>query len=104
VELIDPLTLAPLDIDALHRSVRKTGRLVLVEEAAGDATAVMGTAARLLADAGTFAAMQAPPQIVRGLPVPMPSAVEQEQAVLPSAGQLRAAIEQVLDGQRWRPK
>src|SRR3954453_7148382 len=33
VELIDPPTLWPLDIDAVTRSVRKTGRLAIVQEA-----------------------------------------------------------------------
>ncbi len=100
VEVIDPLTLAPLDIGSLRRSVRKTGRLVLVEEASGDATATMGIAARLLADAGTFAALRAAPQLVLGQPVPMPSALAKEEAVLPSADQLRAAVERSLRAAR----
>jgi pyruvate dehydrogenase E1 component beta subunit len=32
VEVIDPRTLVPLDIDTILRSVRKTGRLIVVEE------------------------------------------------------------------------
>lgn len=31
-EVIDPRTVKPLDVDAIHRSVKKTGRLVVVEE------------------------------------------------------------------------
>src|SRR4029077_18648722 len=33
VELIDPRTVAPLDIETVARSVRKTGRLLIVDEA-----------------------------------------------------------------------
>ncbi len=36
VEVIDPRTLEPLDIEAIVESVRKTGRLVVVDEAYGD--------------------------------------------------------------------
>jgi pyruvate dehydrogenase E1 component beta subunit len=35
VEVIDPRTLVPLDVDAVLRSVRKTGRLLVVEESHG---------------------------------------------------------------------
>ena len=35
VEVIDPRTVAPLDVETILRSVRKTGRLLIVDEAFG---------------------------------------------------------------------
>jgi pyruvate/2-oxoglutarate/acetoin dehydrogenase E1 component len=99
VELIDPLTLAPLDVGTIRGSVRRTGRLVLVEDAAGDFAASRALAALVTEDPSTFAALAAAPRWVTGAPVPMPAAAALEEQVLPSARQVVGAVTAVL-GQR----
>jgi 2-oxoisovalerate dehydrogenase E1 component len=51
VELIDPRTVAPLDVDTIRRSVQKTGRLLIVDEAFGP-FGVGAEIAAQIADAG----------------------------------------------------
>jgi pyruvate dehydrogenase E1 component beta subunit len=80
-DVVDLLTLAPLDERAIHDSVRKTGRVVVVQEApmsfgpAGELTA-------RLADA-SFLYLEAPIARVTGYDTPMPF-FAREQAYLPS--------------------
>jgi pyruvate dehydrogenase E1 component beta subunit len=103
VELIDPLTLSPLDIGTIRESVRKTRAVVLVDEASGDSQVIAGMAAQLTSDPATFARLLAPPQFVAGLKVPMPAALGLERAVLPTSAKVEQAVREVagaVAGQR----
>lgn len=88
IELIDPRTLVPLDEDALIASVRKTGRVVIVDEARDTCSAASHIAA-VLADRA-FEALEAPVKRVTVRNVCMPYAPNAEKHVLPGA----EAIEQ----------
>lgn len=94
-EVIDPLTLLPLDTETLWTSVRKTGRLVIAHED----TLTGGWGAEVAARAADecLYALQAPIKRVAALDVPVPYAPVLEQAVVPSTERIEAAVREVCD-------
>src|SRR5712691_7691982 len=96
VEVVDPRTLVPLDVDTLHTSARKTGRVVIVDEAPATCSAASEIAALLVEDPETFRALKAPIRRVCAAPVPVPYSPPLEQAALPRRGQIKAAVYEVL--------
>jgi pyruvate dehydrogenase E1 component beta subunit len=100
VEVIDPRTLVPLDVETLRGSVRKTGRLVIVDEAPATCSAASEIAAIVVEDRETFHALKAPVQRVCAAPVPVPYSPVLEQAALPDRARIAAAIRRVLDESR----
>lgn len=71
-EVIDPRTLAPLDMDTIHASVRKTGRLIVADEAPPVASVSADIAARVAEDPASFSALKAPVARVTALEAPIP--------------------------------
>jgi pyruvate dehydrogenase E1 component beta subunit len=96
VEVVDPRTLVPLDVDTVHASVRKTGRVVIVDEAPATCSAASEIAALIVEDPETFRALKAPVRRVCAAPVPVPYSPPLEQAALPSREDIRAAVYAVL--------
>jgi pyruvate/2-oxoglutarate/acetoin dehydrogenase E1 component len=94
VEIIDPRTLEPLDIDTIVRSVRKTGRLVVVDED----TERCGVGAEIGAQVieRAFDALKAPVQRVANPNLPVPYSRPLERAVLPSKEKIEEAILRTL--------
>lgn len=90
IELIDPRTVAPLDIETIARSVRKTGRLLIVDEAFGPCGIGAEIAAQL-ADRG-FDDLDAPIRRLNGVHTPTPYSPPLEQAVVPSVSAIERAI------------
>ena len=76
VELIDPRTLWPLDLDTLLESVEKTGRLVVVHEA--PRTCGFGAELVALLSERAFLHLEAPPRRVTGFDTPFPYTHENE--------------------------
>ncbi|MGH6866522.1 MAG: pyruvate dehydrogenase complex E1 component subunit beta [Methyloceanibacter sp.] len=93
VEVIDLRTLRPLDIETVVRSVRKTNRIVTVEEGWPICSIGSEICARVTADA--FDYLDAPPTKIAGADVPMPYAANLEKLALPSVEQIVAAAESV---------
>jgi len=93
VELIDLRTLRPLDAATVIESVRKTGRLVTVEEGWPQGGIGAELAARVMAEA--FDYLDAPPTRVTGKDVPMPYAANLEKLALPSVDEVIAAVNAV---------
>lgn len=93
-EVIDLRTLKPLDEETIVASVRKTGRLVVVHEAAG----ICGVGAEIAAIAAekAFRSLQAPVVRVTGPDAPTPSSSALEQAYMPSAEGIAAAVRRML--------
>jgi pyruvate dehydrogenase E1 component beta subunit len=89
VEVIDPRTLVPLDEDTLIASVRKTGRVVVVDEARDTCSAASHIAA-VLADKA-FTALKAPIKRVTVRNVCMPYAPNAERHVMPNADSIQMA-------------
>ena len=96
VEVVDPRTLVPLDVETLRASVRKTGRLVIVDEAPATCSAAAEIAAVVVEDAATFRALRAPVQRVCAAPVPVPYSPTLEQAALPDRERIAGAIRRTL--------
>ncbi len=93
VEVIDPRTLVPLDFEAIATSVRKTGRLVIAQEACL-AGGFAGEILRRVCDE-CFDALSAPPRVVGSASVPMPFSPALEAAVLAGEEEIIAAISAV---------
>ena len=93
-EVLDPRTLQPLDEDLIFNSVRKTHRLVIVDEGWDFA----GTSAQISdrVQRECFDDLDAPVMRVNSLFVPMPYAEDLEHAVLPSAERVTQAVKEVL--------
>jgi pyruvate dehydrogenase E1 component beta subunit len=96
VEVVDPRTLEPLDIEAIVKSVRKTGRLVVVDED----TERCGVGAEIGAQVmeRAFEALQAPVRRVANPNLPVPYSPPLEKAVLPSVATIEAEILATLPG------
>ncbi len=93
-EVIDLRTLRPLDIATIIESVKKTNRIVTVEEAWPVCSVGSEICARIAFDA--FDYLDAPPTKVSGADVPMPYAANLEKLALPNAAQVVAAAKSVL--------
>jgi len=90
VELIDPRTVAPLDVDAILASVAKTGRLLIVDESFAPCGIGAEIAAQLM-ERG-FDQLDAPIRRLNGALVPTPYSPPLEAAVVPDADTIAQAI------------
>jgi pyruvate dehydrogenase E1 component beta subunit len=93
-EVIDLRSLRPLDIDTILQSVRKTNRLVTVEEAWPVCSVGSEICAQVAIQA--FDYLDAPPAKVSGADVPMPYAANLEKLALPNADHVVEAVKSVL--------
>jgi pyruvate dehydrogenase E1 component beta subunit len=93
-EVVDIRTIRPLDEEAVLASVRKTHRCVVVQE--GWPFAGVGAEIVALVTHEAFDALDAPPERVMNLDVPMPYARNIEELVLPSPARVIAAVRRVL--------
>ena len=94
VEVLDLRTLWPYDAEAVLASVRRTSRLLVVQEAplhGGVGAHLVSLVAR-----EAFGDLDAPPSLVAAPDVPVPFAPELEDGYLPSAARVRAALEELL--------
>jgi pyruvate dehydrogenase E1 component beta subunit len=98
VEVVDPRTLVPLDTETIRQSVRKTGRLVIADEAGPTAGFSAEVAALVTEDATTFAHLKAPVKRVCALQVPIPYSPVLENAVFPDRIRIIAGVREVLGG------
>ncbi len=92
-EVIDLRTIRPLDMATIIASLKKTNRLVTVEEA----WPVCSVGSEICAQAAiqAFDYLDAPPAKVHGADVPMPYAANLEKLALPNADQVVAAVKGV---------
>jgi acetoin:2,6-dichlorophenolindophenol oxidoreductase subunit beta len=96
VEIVDPRSLVPLDSETIRASVRKTGRLVIADEAGPTAGFSAEVAAVATEDAATFASLKAPVKRVCALQVPIPYSPVLESAVFPDRNWIIAGVREVL--------
>lgn len=93
VEVVDPRVLVPLDKEVIFNSVRKTGKLVIVEEApvrggfGGEVVAVVNEEC--------FGDLKAPAKRVGALNMPIPAGAA-EDFVLPTADNIVEAVKAVV--------
>jgi pyruvate dehydrogenase E1 component beta subunit len=91
--VIDLRTLRPLDSETVIESVKKTGRIVTVEEGWPQSGIGAEIAARVVE--GAFDYLDAPVARVSGKDVPMPYAANLEKLALPSVAQVVEAVKAV---------
>ena len=96
VEVVDPRSLFPLDAETIRTSVRKTGRLLIADEAGPTAGASAEIAALTAEDADTFACLKAPIKRVCALQVPVPYSPVLEDHVFPDRDKIAAGVRAVL--------
>lgn len=94
VEVIDPRTLKPLDKDTILASVKKTGRLVTVEESRIH-NGVGAEIAAIVASEG-FDFLDAPIQRVAAPDVPIPCSPALESIYLPNEDRIIEAVKKTL--------
>ena len=93
IEVVDPRTLEPLDIDTIVKSVKKTGRVVIVDEDTRRCGVGAEIGMQIMENA--FDSLDAPIQRVAAANLPIPGAY-MEQYVLPQTKDIAAAIEAVI--------
>ena len=93
-EVIDPRSLSPLDSETILESVRKTGRLVVVDESPPRCSIAADIAAMVSEHA--FDALAAPVRRVTSPHSPVPLSPPLENAYIPDAARIKAAVGKVL--------
>ena len=93
VEVIDPRTIRPLDIDTIVNSVKKTNRVVIAEES----HPFCGVGAEISAEImeRAFDYLDAPVRRLSGVDAPMPYARNLEKLALPDVERIVAAVREV---------
>jgi pyruvate/2-oxoglutarate/acetoin dehydrogenase E1 component len=95
IEVVDPRSLRPLDTETIRRSVRKTGKLIVVHE--GWTTYGIGAEIIACVCDGTELLLTAPAQRIGTLETHLPASLELTRAVLPSAERIDEAITKAMD-------
>ncbi len=93
-EVVDPRTLVPLDKETILGSIRKTSRVVVVDEAYSPCG--VGAEIAALAADEAFYYLDAPIKRVHTLSVPTPSSPPLEQAVVPSLERVVGTVREMM--------
>jgi len=101
VEVVDPRTLNPLDVETIANSVRKTGRLITVSEGyprcgLGPEIARQVMEHRFADGTVCFDYLDAPPVMLAGKDCPIPMSEPLENAVVPTRDDVVEAVKSVL--------
>jgi pyruvate/2-oxoglutarate/acetoin dehydrogenase E1 component len=96
VEVVDPRTLVPMDTETIRASVRKTGRLVVADEAGPTCGASAEIATLVTEDSATFKCLKASVRRVCALQVPIPYSPTLEDVVFPNREKIAAAVRVVM--------
>jgi len=94
VEIVDPRTISPLDIDTIAESVRKTGRVVIVHEACNRG-GISGEITKLIVE-NAFDYLDAPVKTVAGYDVPIPFNPNQEKWVVPDKNNIIQGVKEII--------
>ncbi len=94
VEIIDPRTISPMDWPTILKSVEKTGKLVVVDEANPRCSMATDISAKVAQDA--FKALTAPIRMVTAPHTPPPFSDVLEDFYIPNAAKIEAAVRSIL--------
>lgn len=94
VEVIDPRTLAPFDKETVFESIRKTHRVVVVEE--GNKTAGIGAELAAMIQESMYDELDGPVLRVAALDAPLPYNIELELYCIPDAKKIITAVESLF--------
>ncbi|CCF14185.1 alpha-ketoacid dehydrogenase subunit beta [Brevibacillus halotolerans] len=95
VEVIDPRTLVPLDTDTIIRSVKKTGKLIVVHEAVKFG-GFGGEIVSMIAESEAFDYVDAPIRRLGGKWIPMPYNPVLEKAAIPQVPDIIQAVKDTV--------
>jgi 2-oxoisovalerate dehydrogenase E1 component len=95
VELIDPRTIAPLDTATVLASVRKTGRLLIVDEDFAPFSVASEIAAVVVAEG--FNDLDAPVKRLHGAFAPVPYSPPLEKQLVPDADAIARAVRELME-------
>ena len=93
-EVLDLRSIRPLDEAAIYRSVEKTNRCIVIDEAWPFAS--VGSHVAWLISKNCFDILDAPVELITSEDVPMPYNHRLELAVQPSAARIAAAVKKAL--------
>ncbi len=94
-EIVDLVSLQPLDRESIFKSVRKTGRVLIVEEAC--LTGGIGAEVSALIAEHCLDALEAPVMRLGAADVPIPSSLALEKYVLPQIEDIVKAVQQLRE-------
>lgn len=95
-EVIDPRTLAPLDVATIEASVARTGRVIVVHEAVKQGGIGAEIAAQIV-EGPAFDYLDAPVRRLAGQPVPIPYNKTLERCAVPQEDDIVSAVRDLLD-------
>ena len=90
IEVIDPRTLVPLDKETIINSVKKTGRLLVVDESPVSGGTQGEIISMVMQEA--FWNMEFPPQRIGSLNTPIPFSESLEKEVIPTKGKIKKEV------------
>jgi len=96
LEVVDPRTLLPLDIETIVGSIRKTNRVIIVEEDCK--TGGTGAEIGMQIVENAFDYLDAPVVRLAGADVPMPKSPVLEELAIPSKDRIVTAVKEMLAG------
>lgn len=94
VEVVDPRTLVPLDVDLIARSARKTGRAMVVVQAPGKGS--FGEHIINKVQENAFHSLKGPVKLVSAYEVPPPMSASLEKENLPDAARIAKAVREMM--------
>lgn len=100
VEVVDPRTLMPLDKELIINSVKKTGKLMLVNDAYKTG-GFIGEIAAMVTESEAFDYLDHPIVRLASEDVPVPYARVLEQAILPDVEKIKASIIKMVNKGNW---
>jgi len=94
IEVIDPRTIKPLDLKTILNSVKKTGKIALVEEACYSGGFTSFLASEVASKA--FDWLDCPITRITGLDTPIPYSITLENAVIPGEDRIEKGIKEMI--------
>ncbi|HAJ94927.1 MAG TPA: hypothetical protein DCP02_01720 [Actinobacteria bacterium] len=97
IEIIDPRTIYPLDMDLILESIKKTENVLIVHEA----VTRFGIGAEILRNItdNSFDYLDSPPKVLGSIDTPIPYSVPLEKAVVPQKNDIVRTIREILGKQ-----
>jgi pyruvate dehydrogenase E1 component beta subunit len=96
IEVVDPRTLAPLDVPTLAESVARTGRCLVVHEAVKNG-GIGAEISAAITESPAFEYLEAPIRRLAGQPVPIPYNKNLERCTVPQEEDIVAAVRSLVE-------
>ncbi len=95
IEIIDIRTIAPLDVETIYKSVKKTGKAIVIHE--DTLTAGFGAEIAALITENCFESLDGPVRRIGAFDAPIPFAPILEYAILPTREKIYKSLKNLLD-------